>query len=93
MGNESNKKTYANGIQSNKKNHAMVFRATNKLMLWYLEQQVNQCYRQFEQQGNPCPSFRDNFFCKFGFEQNFLTKTEKHKFYLNNRIDWEHVLE
>ena len=23
------------------KNHAMVFRATSKLMLWYLEQQVN----------------------------------------------------
>ena len=39
IGNKSNNKTHANGIYSNKKTHAMVFRATSKLMLWYLEQQ------------------------------------------------------
>ena len=52
----------------------MVFTALSKLMLLYLEQQ-----------GNPCLSFRDQYYGNLGFEPNFLTKREKekkHKCYL-----------
>ena len=37
------------GLLEQQKNHAMVLRATSKLMLRYLKQQVNSCYRYLEQ--------------------------------------------
>ena len=45
---------HANGIKSNKKTHAMVFRVTNKLMLWYLEHQINSIYsnKEIHAEGN-----------------------------------------
>ena len=57
-------------IWSNKKTHAL-----------YLEQQESnkRATRQLEQQRNPCPSLRDQFFGNFGFEPYFLTELEEKK--------------
>ena len=58
----------------------MVFRATSKPMLWYLEQQ-----------GNTCPIFGEQYFVNLEYEQIFATK--KLKCHLNKRIDLQHIME
>ena len=76
----------------------MVFRATRKLMLWYLEQQENSCFvfratrksmlKVIRATRKSMPQFQGPiFFGNFGFEPNFPTKLEKkQKFTLLNAL-------
>ena len=57
----------------------MVFTASRKLMLWYLEQQENSCF-VFRATRKSMPQFQGPiFFGNLGIEPNFPTKPEKTK--------------
>ena len=77
-------------IRVTRKPMLLVFRATRKLMLWYLEQQENSCFvvsatrksmlKVIRATRKSMPQFQGPFFFgNFGFEPNFLTKLEKTK--------------
>ena len=68
----------------------LVFRATRKLILWYLEQQKNSCFvfratrksmlKVIKATRKSMPQFQGPiFFGNLGFEPNILTKLEKTK--------------
>ena len=92
-------------IRAARKPMVLVFRATIKLMLSYLEPQENSCFvfratrksmlKVIRETRKSMPQFQGPvFFGNLGFEPNFLTKLEKtKKCFLNKRIDWEHILE
>ena len=75
-------------IRATRKPMLLVLRATRKLLIWYLEQSVNSCYRimskkKINAKGNysnnkiHAPVSETNIFENFRFEQNFPTKLLK----------------
>ena len=77
-------------VRTTRKPMLMVFRATRKLMLWYLEQQEKSCFvfrttrksmlKVIRATRKSMPQFQGPILdLNFGFEPNFLTKLKKTK--------------